>query len=345
MLKVIWGPPCSGKTTHCQKQLKDKDVVFDYDQIKRALIYGKDHEIIDWIQNLVIKMRGTFLRTYKEDEDIENAYLIVSYPSDDLKKFIEEDIGIEDVEYQKMKVTKEECLKNLEKDSTRPDKDREKKLIENWFEDHEEKKEDKKMDNFKKDRQYRAVLEKLETTQKEKRIDTDYYVEGYATRFEPYLLYEDEDGKVFEEFDRDCFKDADMSDVIMQFDHAGKVFARQSNGTLIVEPDDEGLFIAADLSKSSAAKELYEEIESGLITKMSWGFRLGEYDYDKDTRTIKHKSIKKIFDVSAVSRPANETTTINARSLVDGEIEKALKESQERERLSLKIKLELEGER
>lgn len=136
-----------------------------------------------------------------------------------------------------------------------------------------------------------------------------------------------------------------MSDVIMQFDHAGKVFARQSNGTLIVEPNDEGLFIAADLSKSSAAKELYEEIESGLITKMSWGFRVGDYDYDKKTRTIKHKSVKKIFDVSAVSRPANESTNINARDLVHGVIDKTLKESQERKRLELKILLELEGER
>lgn len=196
---------------------------------------------------------------------------------------------------------------------------------------------------LKNDRQYRAVVEQLESKEKDKRIDTDFYVEGYATTFDPYELYEDDEGKVFESFSKDCFKNADISDVIMQFDHEGKVYARQSNGTLVVEPDDKGLFIAADLSKSAAAKELYEEIQSGLITKMSWGFRLGEYDYDKKTRTIKHKSIKKIFDVSAVSRPANEATNINARTLVDGEIKRELEESQERKKLELKIKLELEG--
>lgn len=197
---------------------------------------------------------------------------------------------------------------------------------------------------LKNDRQCRAVVEKLESKEKDKRIDTDFYVEGYATKFEPYEIYKDEDGKkVFESFTKDCFKETDMSDIIMQFDHEGKVYARQSNGTLVVEPDDKGLFIAADLSKSAAAKELYEEIQSGLITKMSWRFRLGEYDYDKKTRTIKHRSIKKIFDVSAVSRPANEATNINARSLVDGEIKKALEESQERKKLELKITLELEG--
>ena len=197
---------------------------------------------------------------------------------------------------------------------------------------------------LKNDRQYRTVVEKLESKEKDKRIDTDFYVEGYATKFEPYEIYEDEDcKKVFESFTKDCFKETDMSDIIMQFDHEGKVYARQSNGTLVVEPDDKGLFIAADLSKSAAAKELYEEIRSGLITKMSWRFRLGEYDYDKKTRTIKHRSIKKIFDVSAVSRPANEATNINARTLVDGEIKRELEESQERKKLELKIKLELEG--
>lgn len=38
-----------------------------------------------------------------------------------------------------------------------------------------------------------------------------------------------------------------MSDVILQYDHEGRVYARTSNGTLLIEPDEHGLFIAADL--------------------------------------------------------------------------------------------------
>lgn len=193
------------------------------------------------------------------------------------------------------------------------------------------------------DRQYRA-MENLGIKQTEKRIETEYYIEGYATTFKPYVLYESDKEKIFESFTRECFNNTDMSDIILQFDHVGKVFARQSNATLIVEADDHGLFIAADLSKTESARQLYEEIAQGLITKMSWGFRVGEYEYDKKTKTIKHKSVKKIYDVSAVSIPANGDTNINARSFVDGEIEKALKESRERARLQLKIKLELQGE-
>lgn len=190
-----------------------------------------------------------------------------------------------------------------------------------------------------KDRQYRAVQANLEVEQDSEK---QYVVVGYATTFKPYVLYESEkEGKVFESFSADCFKDADMSDIILQFDHAGRVFARTSNNTLKVEVDDIGLRVWADLSSTTTSRELYEDIKAGLITKMSWGFRVGDYEYDKKSKTIIHKSVKKIYDVSAVSIPANQDTNINARSFVDGEIDKALKERQECERLQLKIQIEL----
>lgn len=175
------------------------------------------------------------------------------------------------------------------------------------------------------DRQYRE-LQPMSFEVERKRIDSSYYVEGYAAKYEPYVLYEDADGPIYEEFKRGCFANTNMDDVIMQFDHSGKVFARNSSGTLIVEPDDIGLFMAADLSKSEAARNMYEEIANRLITKMSWGFIPGEYHYDEARRTIVHTSIKKIFDVSAVSLPANDNTNIQARSFVDGVIDEMAKE-------------------
>ena len=177
-----------------------------------------------------------------------------------------------------------------------------------------------------------------------KRIDSSYYVEGYAARYEPYVLWEDEDGPVYERFEPGCFNGCDMSDIIFQLNHQGTVMARQSNGSLIVEPDEVGLFTAADLGRTEAARRLYEEISTGMITKMSWGFILGEYHYDRETRTIVHKSVKKIFDVSAVSIPANQNTEINARSWADGVIDLAARSEAEleerRRRLRIKIKLQ-----
>lgn len=173
-----------------------------------------------------------------------------------------------------------------------------------------------------------------------KRFDSEYYVEGYATGFEAYPLYEYDGVTIYERFERGCFDGCDMSDIIMQYDHEGRVFARNSNNTLIVDVDDNGLFIAADLSKTSSARSLYEDINAGMITKMSWCFVPDDIDFDDSTKTIIHRHIKKIYDVSAVSIPANQNTAINARNAdaglrLGGATEAALKEF---ERLEIRQK-------
>lgn len=177
-----------------------------------------------------------------------------------------------------------------------------------------------------------------------KRFDSEYYVEGYATTFDdPYLMFEWDGVKYYERIAADALTGADMSDVIFQYNHAGKVFARISNNTLGVEPVKRGLFVFADLSKSQAAKELHEEIRNGLITKMSWAFTVAEDSYNKDTHTRTIMKIKKVFDVSAVSIPANGNTDISARSYFDGVIEREKAERLERRRKILKILLEMEN--
>lgn len=140
---------------------------------------------------------------------------------------------------------------------------------------------------IKKEREYRALAAPLTAQAAAKRIDTDYYVEGYATTFDkPYLLYEFEDGtKFYERIDAHALDGADMGDVIMQYDHAGRVFARQSNKTLILVPDHKGLLVAADLGKTDLARGLYQDIDAGMINKMSWAFTVAEETYDRVTRT------------------------------------------------------------
>ena len=200
--------------------------------------------------------------------------------------------------------------------------------------------------HLKNERQVRE-LQVFAPAPKVKRIDSNFYVEGYAARFDPYVLYEDDDGPVYERFERGCFDNCDMSDIIFQLNHQGTVMARQSNGSLIVEVDDAGLFTAADLGRTEAARRLYEEISAGMITKMSWGFFLGDYYYDRDTSTLVHRTVKKIFDVSAVSIPANQNTEINARAWVDGVIDLAARSEAElderRRKLRARININLGG--
>ena len=163
---------------------------------------------------------------------------------------------------------------------------------------------------------------------RDKRIESDYYVEGYASTFnDPYVLWHDprNDVDYTEIIDPGAFRDADMSDVIMQYDHTGHVYARMTNGTLIVEPDEHGLFVAADLGRASSSRAMYEEIESGLCTRMSWAFTVAEDSYDRETHTTRILRVKKVYDVSAVSLPADPNTEISARAL-NGEIERAYME-------------------
>lgn len=174
-----------------------------------------------------------------------------------------------------------------------------------------------------------------------KLIDTNYYIEGYAARYEPYVLFNDGEYDYYEQFDRSCFANCDMTDVIFLYDHAGKVLARLSNDTLIVEPRDEGLFFAADLGKTEAARTLYDEICAGMVTKMSWCFALGDYDFNPKTRTFTHHTVKKIYDVSAVSIPANNNTEINARSWADGVISLRARRDAELDLLKSKIKTKI----
>jgi HK97 family phage prohead protease len=170
-------------------------------------------------------------------------------------------------------------------------------------------------------------------------------VEGYATTFnEPYTLFEDDEIIFREQVDPSAFDETDMSDVIMQYDHAGRVFARTSNNTLSIEPDEKGLFIKADLGGTELGRGLYEEIRGGYTDKMSFGFIVNQ---DEETRTESEDGrvdilrtitgISKLFDVSAVSIPANNGTSIGAttRSLIDGAIDKIRAERLEAEKLEL----------
>lgn len=197
-------------------------------------------------------------------------------------------------------------------------------------------------------REYRKML--LEVREAE---DTDYMVSGYATTFdEPYTLYGIGDGKVVkEQVSRNAFDNTDRSDTIMQFDHEGVVFARLSNETLKLTVDDHGLFVEAYLGGTANGRNLYEEIKGGYINKMSFGFtvtddELAEADYGY-LRTI--KAIGKLYDVSAVSIPANDFTEISARSHCDGVIaeieaerlraeEEARKLAEQKESLSERLK-------
>ena len=197
---------------------------------------------------------------------------------------------------------------------------------------------------IKSDREYRRfLLTELETRDE----NNEKIVDGYATVFnEEYTLYSYAGYEVRESFDPAAFDETDMSDVIMQYDHEGRVFARGSNGTLTVKPDQHGLRIRADLGGTEIGRDLYEEIEGGYTNRMSFGFTVAKDSRTEDrddenkvitiTRTI--TGISKLWDVSAVSIPANDGTEISARSYCDGVIAELTEEFRKAEERNQKIK-------
>ena len=179
----------------------------------------------------------------------------------------------------------------------------------------------------------------------------DMVVEGYATTFnQPYLLYDGRYYKIWEQIAPTAFDECDMSDVIMQYDHAGRVFARNKNGTLTLAVDAVGLKMTASLGGTDIGRQLYQEIKGGYTDKMSFGFvvaedqRVSTVDHENDVETITRTitKIKKLYDVSAVSIPANDMTSISARRYADGVIDGIKAERLERANKRKKLKLLLE---
>lgn len=210
---------------------------------------------------------------------------------------------------------------------------------------------DKKISNG---REYRSMVLEI----KDINEPADYRVSGYATTYnQPYRLYGYNDGQydveVWEQVDSKAFDKTDMTDVIMQYDHEGRVFARISNNTLSLDKDDEkGLLIEADLGGTTIGRELFEEIKGGYTSKMSFGFTVeaDEIAEEKNGNTMKYlrtiTKIGKLYDVSAVSLPANDYTVISARHALDGAIEARLTERLEverREALKAEIKAKIKG--
>lgn len=110
---------------------------------------------------------------------------------------------------------------------------------------------------------------------------------------------------------------------------------------MILEPDVKGLFVAADLSRTDLARGLYQDISAGMITKMSWAFTVAEESYDRETHTRTILKIKKVYDVSAVSIPANNDTEISARAFASRSYERERQELLKRRAAILKIKASL----
>ena len=200
---------------------------------------------------------------------------------------------------------------------------------------------------MKDDREYRSM--ELRIAQSEEGAEPSFFVEGYASTYEPYTLITRDGIDYKEQILPTAFDNADLTDVVFRVDHVGRVYARSSAGTCEVWPDEHGLAQRTNLGITQKARELFADIAAGNYPSMSFAFKVAEGGdhYDPATHTRVIERIAKVFDVSPVSFPANPGTElcVSTRDYFNGviEMEQAERlEEEKREKQKQKIKLLLE---
>ena len=194
------------------------------------------------------------------------------------------------------------------------------------------------------EREFRSFAQIVRRDADDLEENKQYIVEGYASTFEPYTLWTTEAGvEIKEQIEPDAFAETDFSDVVFRIDHEGPVFARTSNGLVSLNVDEHGLKTRIDLSKTEKARGIFEDIEAGMYPQMSFAFTVEREAWDRETHTRHVEKIGKLYDVSAVSFPANPGTEIGVslRDRINGEIEAETAERLEAERQRLILQLRL----
>lgn len=152
--------------------------------------------------------------------------------------------------------------------------------------------------------------------------DSGQTIGGYAAIFGETA---DIGGFFRENIARGAFADSiAKDDVRAYFDHdRGRVLGRSSAGTLRLKEDDKGLAVEIDLPDTNDGRDVATLIQRGDVSGMSFGFSVTHDEWDETvdppTRTIHAAELR---EVSVVSEPAYEGTSIALRSLDDARKER-----------------------
>lgn len=137
---------------------------------------------------------------------------------------------------------------------------------------------------------------------------------GYAAVFERLAMI---GGWFKEQIAPGAFADAIAGDVRALVDHdTGRVIGRTKSGTLRMQEDGVGLRVEIDVPNTTDGNDLWELVERGDISGMSFGFRVTKETWD-ETGDVPVRTIQalELMEVSAVAFPAYDDTTIGKRSL------------------------------
>lgn len=136
-------------------------------------------------------------------------------------------------------------------------------------------------------------------------------ISGYALKFgQPSKDL----GGFVEVITPEALKEVDLSNVFLLYGHDySKPLASTKAGTLKLEVDDTGLHFEAELTETTYANDVYENIAKGVVDSMSFGFILGLDSFDKKSDGTIQRSIdkmKSLNEISVVTIPAYDSTNV-----------------------------------
>ena len=166
--------------------------------------------------------------------------------------------------------------------------------------------------------QVRSTQSKFETRE----ADGEMYISGYFAVFNSE--YEMWPGAV-ESIADTAFDGALADDIRCLIDHETRlVLGRNKAGTLTLKVDARGLWGEVRINPNDQdAVNLYERVKRGDVDQCSFGFDILDEEFEDRGDSVKWTIKKvKLYEVSVVTFPAYEETSVSARKRQLGEIKK-----------------------
>lgn len=166
-------------------------------------------------------------------------------------------------------------------------------------------------------------------------------VTGLALRFnEPTVLFSVGGIDYLEVIDPRALDNCDMSDVVLTRNHNNdRLLARTKNDTLQLSVTSEGLEFTAELADTQLGEDTFKLIKRGDIDGCSFGGYVEEESYNVETHTRTILKMSSLFDISAVTFPAYESTNVEPAVRAAFGIEAAEEEVKKLELAEAKRKL------
>ena len=168
--------------------------------------------------------------------------------------------------------------------------------------------------------------------------DGNLYIEGYFAVFgSEYRMWED----AIETIDEDAFDGTLGDDIRALVNHDSTlVLGRTTAGTLTLRVDRRGLFGSILINQADQdAMNLYERVKRGDVSQCSFGFDILDQSTEvmENGTTVWTLKRVKLYEVSVVTFPAYEDTSVTARKKDYQEIQKKRRE-QWRETMRKRLK-------